>query len=124
MDVGILGPLMVAVDGREVVIPAPKQCALLAVLVLRRNQVVSVETLVEEIWGDQSPSTATKIIHGYISQLRKVLGDGMVTTGPRGYRLTVAPSDVDADRFEALFTVGCRRLAAGEPTQAAADLGT
>ena len=76
MDVGILGPLMVAVDGREVVIPAPKQRALLALLVLRRNQVVSVETLVDEIWGDESPSTATKIIHGYVSQLRKVLGDG------------------------------------------------
>ncbi len=123
MDVGILGPLTVAVNGRELAIPAPKQRALLALLVLRRNQVVSVESLVDEIWGEEAPSTATKIIHGYVSRLRKVLGADVLATRPSGYRLTLAPMDVDADRFEALFGVGCRRLATGEPTQAAADLG-
>jgi peptide/nickel transport system substrate-binding protein len=122
VDVGILGPFVVRRDGSEITVGAAKQRALLALLVLGRDEVVSTETLVEELWGGRPPATATKIVHGYVSQLRKALGDGVLQTRPGGYRLRLSPEDVDAARFELLLERGLSLLGGGDPDTAAAVL--
>ena len=88
MDIGILGPLTVTMEGREIPVGARKQCALLALLVLRRNEVVPIGMLVDEIWHDHPPATAPKIVQGYVSQLRKTLGPQVVETRLGGYRFS------------------------------------
>ena len=81
---------------------APKQRALLAVLLVHRGEPVSRDRLIDEIWGEQPPASANKIVQGYVSNLRKVLGGGFLVSRGRGYSLQVDPGQLDADRFEAL----------------------
>ena len=120
VEFGILGPLVVSRDGRKVEVGATKPRALLALLVLRREQVVTTETLVDEIWGDHPPVTATKVIHGYVYQLRKALGDGVLETERGGYRLRVTADEVDVGRFESLIRRGRVALDTGDPRYATA----
>ena len=122
MDIGVLGPLVVTVDRHEVPVGAAKQRAVLAVLVLRRNEMVTTETLVDDVWDGRPPATAVKIIHGYVSQLRKSLGDGVLETGSGGYRLCLAPEALDTTRFEGLAEQGRAALAGGDPDASAALL--
>ncbi len=74
MDYRILGPLQVEDDGRPVPLGGPKQRALLALLVLRENEVVPRERLIEDLWGEGAPETAATALQGYVSALRKALG--------------------------------------------------
>ncbi len=123
MDIGILGPLTVTTEGREIPVGAPKQCAVLALLVLRRNEVVPTGMLVDEIWHHHAPATAPKIIQGYVSQLRKTLGPQVLETRLGGYHaFSGAPDEVDASRFEALLARGRTELAAGRPESASGAL--
>jgi YVTN family beta-propeller protein len=92
------------------------------VLLLRRGEPVSSDRLIDEVWGDQPPATATKLVHGYVSSLRKVLGDGLLLTEGRGYVLRVLPGQLDVDRFEALVARGREALEAGDPLTAASVL--
>ena len=84
MDIRILGPLEVAVGGREVVLARPKQRALLACLLLRANEVVSTDDLVQALWGERPPDTARTALHGHVSSLRKLLGAEAIATRPPG----------------------------------------
>ena len=118
MDFRILGPLEVARDGGPVVLGAVQQRALLAVLVLHRGEVVSTDRLVDELWGERVPAAAAKTVQVYVSHLRKALGAGVIVTQGRGYRLAVAPEQVDAIRFEALGAEGRRALAGGDAARA------
>lgn len=94
----VLGPLEVT-DGLEVVpVGGPKIRALLAVLLLHANEVVSVDRLGDELWGDQAPRSAAKLIQGYVSALRKSLGAAIETRSP-GYRLRVQSEDLDRAVF-------------------------
>jgi len=52
--------------------------------------------------GERAPATAAKTVQGYVSQLRKVLGDGVILTQGRGYLLAAQPEQVDVRRFELL----------------------
>jgi peptide/nickel transport system substrate-binding protein len=122
MRVAILGPLGVTSDGREGPIGAAKQRALLVLLVLRRGRLVPAETLEDELWAGSPPATANKVIHAYVSQLRKALGDGVIETHPGGYLLRLGPDDLDADRFEALLARGRESLQAGDPRAARSAL--
>jgi len=72
MEFGILGPLEVRQDGRERLIAGAKQRALLAVLLLSANQVVSSDRLVEELWGSEPPESGHAALRVRVSQLRKV----------------------------------------------------
>ena len=83
----ILGPFEVVDQGRRVVLGGPKQRALLAVLVLHRGEVVSSDRLIDELWGERPPATAAKTLQGFVSDLRKALGDGLLVTRGRGYLL-------------------------------------
>src|SRR5579862_1397750 len=111
VEFAVLGSLEVSRDGEPVSLSGGKQRALLAILLLRRNEVVSVDRLVEELWRDRPPPTAAKIVQLWVSQLRKVLGDGVLVTRSPGYVLIVGHAALDATRFEQLVTEGRRLLA-------------
>jgi YVTN family beta-propeller protein len=122
MEFRVLGSLEVVDHDGPVALGAPKQRALLAVLLLRRGEPVSSDRLIDEIWGEQPPASANKIVQGYVSNLRKVLGDGRLVTQGRGYLLRIEPGQTDVDRFEALAARGRRALEDGDALTAAAVL--
>jgi YVTN family beta-propeller protein len=121
IDFRILGPLE-AMDGtRRMSLGGAKQQAVLAILLLNHGEVVSVDRLVDELWGEEPPDTAVKTVQVYVSRLRKELGDGLVVTRGSGYVLDIEPGQLDAARFERLADAGRERLEHGEAT-AARDL--
>src|SRR3954451_4221730 len=124
MEFRILGPLEVLDEGREGALGGSKQRALLAVLVLHANETLSTDRLIDELWGEHPPSTASKTVQVHVSRLRKALpgGDGLVVTRDRGYQLRVEPERIDSHRFERLLDEGRIELAAGRPLEAAGAL--
>jgi DNA-binding SARP family transcriptional activator len=115
MDVRVLGPVEVCVEGRPVLVGAGKPRALLALLALNTGSTVSAERLIDGLWGERPPATAAKMVQVYVSQLRKALaagGDGAeIVTRGRGYELRLASGDVDVRRFERLVARGAPREA-------------
>ena len=97
----LLGPLEVVEDGRLLPLGGPQERKLLALLLLRRNHVVSRERIVEELWDGSPPRSAANVVHKHVSRLRKSL-DERVVTKDSGYLLRVEPGEVDADRFTIL----------------------
>jgi DNA-binding SARP family transcriptional activator len=110
----VLGPVEAVAEGRPVPLPAAKPRALLAALLLSRNRVVSVGQLIDDLWGEEPPETATKALQGYVSQLRKALGAERLLTKPPGYSLRVEDGELDLDTFERLVREGRQLLAAGD----------
>jgi WD40 repeat protein/DNA-binding SARP family transcriptional activator len=117
----VLGPLEVEADDGPVVLGGPKERLLLALLLARPNQVVSVEALIRGLWGEQPPPTAAKTLQSHVKRLRRALepgrargaaGEVLVTRQP-GYLLRVAPGTLDAARFEELTAKAGRALADG-----------
>jgi DNA-binding SARP family transcriptional activator len=102
VDFRILGPLEVVDERGPVRLRAAKQRGLLAILLLHRNEVVSADRLIDELWGDRPPKTARKTLQMHVSHLRRVLPPGVLRTESPGYVLTVEPGELDLDRFEAL----------------------
>jgi len=98
----LLGPLEAVVEGKPVQLAAAKPRALLALLLLDRNHVVSTERLIDELWAEQPPAQATKTLQVYVSQLRKALGPERLVTRPPGYLLRVDEDELDLERFERL----------------------
>ena len=99
----ILGPLEVRDGETDVELRGGQQRKLLAILLLHSGEAASSDRLIEELWDGQPPETALKALQGYVSSLRKQLGPEAVETVGTGYRLKVAPEDVDAHRFEELL---------------------
>src|SRR5215213_4079425 len=118
----LLGPLEVVHRGEDVPTGGQRKRALLARLLLEANRTVSVDALVDALWGERLPATAVKMVHIYVSQLRKVLPTGALQTRPPGYRLEVAPEAVDLLRFERLRKEGREALTAGDAATAAERL--
>src|SRR3954454_5322276 len=115
MNVRVLGTLEASVDGHALQVGAGKPRALLALLALHPGETVSTERLIDGLWGEQPPATATKLVQLYVSQLRKALtacghGPAIATRG-HGYELQLAQEDVDAGRFEQLIAEGAPREA-------------
>ena len=81
----ILGPLEVRLGGRPFALGSTKQRALLAALLLRGDEVVSVERLIDELWGEAPPRSAANALQVYVSQLRKTLGADVLVTQAPGY---------------------------------------
>ncbi len=104
MDLLVLGPLEVRRDGRPVEVRRGRPRRLLLSLLLRRGDAVPQETLIDQLWGDQPPVNADNALHLLISYLRRTVAGGelRIDRAPTGYRLVVAPADVDAFRFEDL----------------------
>jgi len=122
VDFRILGPLDIVEEGSPLTLGAHKQRALLALLLLHRGEALSVDRLIDELWGERPPATAAKSIQVYISQLRKILGSDVVETRGRGYALRAEPEQLDAVRFEELLERGRDRLGRGEAREAARTL--
>jgi predicted ATPase/DNA-binding SARP family transcriptional activator len=80
-------------------------------LLLRRNELVSTERLIDDLWGERPPPTSTKTVQVYVSQLRKAIGEGLLETGPDGYVLRVGDGALDLDVFEDLLSRGRAREA-------------
>src|SRR5205085_3019254 len=119
MQFRILGPLEVlADDGTRVVIGGAKPRALLATLVARPNEAVSVDRLVDELWGEEPPETVTSALQVHVSTLRQALGADAVVRRGAGYAVVVDGEAVDLVRFERL-AAEARRL---PPAGAAARL--
>jgi len=119
MDYRVLGPLEVR-DGEESLpLAGAKQRALLALLLLHANRVLSRDRLIDELWGDQPPATAVQSLQVYISRLRKLLPEAALATRPPGYVLEVEPDDLDLRRFERLLGEGHEALAEGDAARAA-----
>jgi DNA-binding SARP family transcriptional activator len=115
----ILGPLEAVHEGRRIEIGGRKQRALLAALVLRANEVVQTDRLVELVWGDSPPAAGAKAVQIHVSRLRRALAaDDVLQTRAGGYVLATEPESIDLQRFEAGAAEGRRWLAAGEPGEA------
>ena len=106
MRYGILGPLELSDDGRAVEIAGAKQRALLAMLLLNANRVVSGDQLVDAIWEEQVPDSALKALQVHVSQLRKLLGRHHLETRAPGYLLRVERDALDLEHFERLYGEG------------------
>ncbi len=126
MRFGILGPLQaVGDDGLELALGGRMPRAVLALLLLRANEVVSSDQLVEELWAGAPPASGAKGLHVHVSRLRRALAAGhsdpdeerLVTTAG-GYVLRVGPQELDVQRCERLIGEGRSLLAAGRPDQA------
>jgi peptide/nickel transport system substrate-binding protein len=122
-DVRLLGPLEVTLDGRPIRLGATKQRALFTMLALRTNSVVSVRDLVDGLWGETPPASATKLVQHYVSQLRKLLagGDAEIVTSVRGYELRTRPGGVDVVDFERLADAAARNGDNGDNGDAARE---
>jgi len=106
MEFRILGPLEVVDDGRPVAIRRGKEQALLAYLLLHPNEVVPSGQLIDALWDERPPPTASKILQNAVSHLRKELGDGRLLTRDPGYLLRVDEGELDLQRFEQLAEEG------------------
>lgn len=121
MEFRILGPLEVIDDTTSLPLAAGKQRALLADLLLSANRTVTTARLVDDLWGESAPSTASKMVQIYVSRLRKTLPDGRLDTRGAGYAVRVEPAELDLARVQHLLSEA-RGVAAARPDQASAKL--
>ena len=127
---GVLGPLEARIEGQLLPLGGAKQRAVLAILLLHANEVVSSDRLIDELWGGSPPETAPTSLHGYVSQLRKLLEPAraareesmLLLTRSPGYLLRVDPDQVDLVRFERLVARARSDLVDGAPDRASANL--
>jgi DNA-binding SARP family transcriptional activator/ABC-type oligopeptide transport system substrate-binding subunit/DNA-binding beta-propeller fold protein YncE len=119
----ILGDLEVVQDGRPVRLGSHQQRAVLAMLVLHVGEVVTVEHLIDGLWGDEPPATAGKVVQVYVSRLRHALAvDDIIGTRDRGYVLHADNGQVDLAIFEQTTEEGRTAFAAGDAERAASLL--
>jgi predicted ATPase/DNA-binding SARP family transcriptional activator len=122
----ILGTVGAARGPCEIGLGATKVRALLALLLLHANEVVSRDLLIDGLWGGRPPPTASHSLSVYVSHLRGALADrdspSVLETRSGGYLLRVDPERIDACCFERLAAEGRRALASGEADDAAARL--
>lgn len=117
-DFRILGPIEVSDESGPLLLGGQKQRAVLALLLLEPGRVVPVDRLIDALWGEQPPRTATTSLQNFISQLRKAVGADALETKPPGYRLRIRPGELDLDRFRVLVEAA----RASEPEERAAKL--
>jgi DNA-binding SARP family transcriptional activator len=122
----LLGPIEVWAEGDRMDLGHRKQRALLALLLLNANRNVRPARVIEWLWDDRPPRTALELVHEYVSRLRRVLRHDPATrrllTSDSGYRLQVAPDELDLHRFERLVGEAQRAAAGNDLAGAAAIL--
>jgi DNA-binding SARP family transcriptional activator len=126
LSIGVLGPVVVTDrDGQVVPVSGRKTRALLALLAIRPDQVVSTELLEDELWCGAPPAGSRTTLHAHVSRLRSVLraagGTAQLLTSGCGYRLKVTPEEIDSMRFETLAAAGAE-AAASSPDDAVSSL--
>src|SRR5919197_1721765 len=123
MEFRVLGPLEAWNDDRPVRLGGPKQRALLAILLLRRNEIVSRRVLIDELWGEQPPPSATHTLDTHVYRLRKACGEARVVTTDGGYVARVGPDELDLERFERLVAEARALRGQGDDRGAVERLG-
>ncbi len=115
MRFGLLGPVAAWHDGRATELGSPQQRAVLALLLLHRNETVSTDRLVDGLWPAGAPPNAVQVLRTYVARLRAgPLREDVLVTRRGGYELRAPPGAVDADRFEALVGAGHGELERGD----------
>ncbi len=119
----VLGPVEVCQGAERASVGGPKQVALLADLLVNANEAVSVDRLIDDVWGPQRSDGSAKRLQMGVARLRSALGpraDGSspLQRAPRGYRLIVAPGELDADVFERYLEDAAAALRGGDPAAA------
>ncbi|GAA2416436.1 BTAD domain-containing putative transcriptional regulator [Actinomadura vinacea] len=126
----VLGPMSAERAGSPLDVGGPQVRTVLALLLLERDRVVSVDRLVEALWEGDPPNSWRVQLQGMVSRLRRTLGaDGdrssaPIETRPPGYRLRISAGQLDLENFRDEVRRARERLAAGEPGPAAALLRT
>src|SRR5690349_11264942 len=127
LRVSVLGPLRAWYGDQELNLGPARQRSLFAVLVADANRLVSRDEIIEAVWGAAAPATAPGSVYTYVSGLRRVLAPGddrraaaaVLTSGPAGYSLRIAPGHLDSDRFSELCARAAELRAAHDPGEAA-----
>jgi DNA-binding SARP family transcriptional activator len=119
MDFRILGPLEVRDGDREVLLRGGKPRALLALLLVNANRTLSTDRIVDDLWGEDVPETAQKMVQINVSRLRKILPAGILRTRPPGYALVLEQERLDLHEFEALVAEARTSPGAGQAREAA-----
>src|ERR1700757_2197969 len=128
LGVGVLGPLLMTSYGVRVPVGAPKQRAVLAMLLINRNRPVSVESLINAVWGEEPVPAARTSIQAHVSNLRRLLRTAgvdpyqVLASAPPGYQLSVADADCDLGRFVTAKAAGIQAAAAGRFEDASSHL--
>ena len=124
MDFRLLGPLEVHENGESLRLGSPKQRALLALLLLRTNEVVSRDVAIDALWPEDPPERAVEALQVYVHGLRKAVGRERIALRGNGYALRVERGELDLERAERLFTRGQAALAADNAGAAAEHFRT
>jgi DNA-binding SARP family transcriptional activator len=125
---GVLGPLLMTSHGVRVPVGAPKQRAVLAMLLINRNRPVSVDSLINAVWDEDPVPAARTSIQAHVSNLRRLLRTAgvdpyqVLASAPPGYQLSVADADCDLGRFTAAKVAGTHAAAAGRFDEASRNL--
>lgn len=132
MEIRMLGPLEAHRDGRSVVPTAAKPRQVLALLAVQRGRVVTVPTLIEELWGFSPPRSALTTLQTYVLRLRRALGESaddgraphdILATRYGGYLLDIEPDALDVGRYDRLVAEGNRAMEAGDQETTSLRLG-
>lgn len=129
MKFNLLGQFeIVTADGRSFLLSRSKISQLLGLLLLRNRETVGVDTLIEELWGENVPRSALTTVQTYVYHARKMFadmpgGEHVLITRPSGYAVQVPDDAIDVTRFEQLVRQARRRLEAGRLEATAEALG-
>ncbi len=118
MEFRVLGPLVVHVGGRLVELGGAKHRMLLALFLLRANEPISFDYLIDVLWGQAPPERARNSLHVHVSRLRKALPAGRITTSHSTYSIAVRPEELDLGRFRALANEARRSRGEGNASGA------
>ncbi|HET7429581.1 MAG TPA: BTAD domain-containing putative transcriptional regulator, partial [Gaiellales bacterium] len=114
----VLGPLEILSDGRTVELAGTRTRAVLAVLLLHANRPVSMDRLIDDLWGSSPPPRARGMVHNAVSAIRRAIDGGddapRLVRSPAGYQMRVAVDELDLSRFERLVAAAEERLSAGD----------
>src|SRR4051812_23434208 len=116
----LLGPVEARVDGRAVALGGQRPRALFAVLALMDGRVVTIDRLIDELWGDEPPARARESLQMHVSRLRKGLAEaggdgGRLVSHAGGYLLELQDGERDVDRWQLALDRAGRARAEGEP---------
>lgn len=130
MQYRILGPLQITSREGDITPTAPKLRTVLALLLMRPNEVIHTQQFIDELWGERPPATALSTLQTYIYKLRKLLaggdpetGEDVLRTRPHGYVIHASPEQIDLHRFERLVAEGRTALEDGDAETSRARLG-
>ena len=120
----VIGEVAVLVDARKADLRGQRQNEILALLLTRAGQTVSLSVICEELWGAEQPKTAKNSVQRFIADIRRAHGEhaSLLQTVPLGYRLDASPADVDIGRAKALITAAADHRCRDEAELARASL--